>query len=354
MGWLGSSWDLLSLLFSSPSLFAWNCRRLRRHDARNVKGMSNLAPYIHRKVVVLQSDSTVEQAAKAMNESGVGSVFISDHQGHINGVLTDRDIACRLVAPGRASSTPVSSIMTPNPFSVTENADLSAVMSIMETHGIRRVPVVHTRSNGTQRCEGVVSLDDLLASRDMDDYHVMRIVRGQIKRRILGSSEFQSWLKLKEPGQAPRSERSNEGLYRVISLATDLTREKSMELVERISAALVRRLHHTAAAHLIVTLPMELQRNLNEIPPGPDSTARVHDLRLGIVQDFGFSQAEAESCLVRACRALEEWIGFSQFAHVKAQLPDEMRVLFSLPGLSERQVPAEGRSLRDEGKERAS
>ncbi|MBC7690195.1 MAG: CBS domain-containing protein [Methylotenera sp.] len=158
--------------------------------------MSDIAPYIHRKVVVLQEEATIEQAAKAMDEHGFGCVFISDHQGHVSGVLTDRDIVCRLVAHGRTSSEPISSIMTPNPVSVDEDTELSAVVRLMEVHEIRRVPVVHTQPNGMQRCAGIVSLDDLLASRDIDDYHVMRIVRGQIN----------------QPGQSLRSERSGEAL----------------------------------------------------------------------------------------------------------------------------------------------
>lgn len=64
---------------------------------------------------------------------------------------------------------------------------------------------------------------------------------------------------------------------------------------------------------------------MNEIPNGPDRTATAHDLVLGIVDAFGFSQYEAESYLSQACRALEEWVGFRRFAPIKSQLPEELR-----------------------------
>ena len=294
--------------------------------------MSELGPYLHRKVVVLHPEATLEQAAKAMDEHGFGCIFVAD-QGHLIGVLTDRDVVCRGVAHSHPPTHMISAIMTPDPVSVDEDAKLAEVIRVMEDRGIRRIPVVKTTSSGRQRCVGLVNLDDLLASRAIDDYQAMRVVRGQIRRRILGSGDFRSWLVIHEPGQEREPGGHSTGLsselYRAIALATDLKYEKAMKLVASIASALIHRLNHMAAVQLIVTMPAELQSELNEVPHGPDRTIHTRDLIREVIEDLGVSQMEAQSYISRASRALEEWVGFSRFAHIKSQLPDEMKKLFS-------------------------
>jgi CBS domain-containing protein len=78
------------------------------------------------------------------------------------GVVTDRDIVCRAVAEGKNPLTlSAGSVMTSPAVTAKESDDLDAIKSMMETHQIRRVPVVDR--NG-EIC-GIVSLADL-ARRD--------------------------------------------------------------------------------------------------------------------------------------------------------------------------------------------
>jgi CBS domain-containing protein/uncharacterized protein (DUF2267 family) len=290
--------------------------------------MSSIAPYIYRKVVVLRADSTAMQAARAMEEHGIGCVLVSDSESHIIGILTDRDIACRLVAHEASGTNSILSIMTPNPVLVDEGAEIKTVVQLMVTHGIRRIPVIHPEPNGRQRCVGLISLDDLIGSREIDDLQLMRIVRGQIKKKALGSSEYRSWLKINAPGQSSDTSRPEENLYQVISMATEQIHGRSKSLVYKIASSLVGRLNDTAAVHFIVSLPEDLQRDLAELPAGPDPKITVRYLVTQVIDEFGLSEAEALSKIIQACRALEEWIGFQRFAHIKAQLNDDFRALF--------------------------
>jgi CBS domain-containing protein len=292
-------------------------------------GMASIAPYIHRKVVVLRENSSAVQAARAMKENGIGCVLVSDLEHHIVGILTDRDLVCRLVARETLGTKSLASIMTPNPLSLQENAEVTAVIELMETHGIRRVPIIRMGTRGRQHCVGLVSFDDLIGSREIDDYHSMRVVRGQIKKRALGSSEFRSWLELNEPGQFSSERKSDESLYQGVSVATGLTLERSKALVQRISESLVGRLNDTAAVHFIVSLPAELQRDLGDTPAGPDPKITAQTLVNQLIDAFGWSQAEALSYIFQTCRVLEEWVGFKKFSYVKAQFNEEFRHLFS-------------------------
>lgn len=302
--------------------------------------MASISPYIHRKVVVLHEDSSTVQAARAMKEHGIGCVLVSDHERHIVGILTDRDLVCRLVASEKPVTTSIVSVMTPNPVMLQEDAEVSAVIDLMETHGVRRVPVIHTAANGRQRCVGLVSLDDLMSSREIDDYHLMRVVRGQIKKRALGSPEFRTWLELNEPGQSPDERKSDESLYQGVSMATGLMLDRSKALVQRVAASLVGRLNDTAAVHFIVFLPASLQRDLGDTPAGPNQKITVQTLLNQTIDEFGWSQAEALSYIFQTCRVLEEWVGFQRFAQVKAQLNEEFRHLFSAIQSQDRSLAA--------------
>lgn len=105
-------------------------------------------------------NQTVADAVKVMsNEScGVVPVVQSDREMQVIGVLTDRDIALRACgenAQGPAAS--VSSVMTSNVFCVSPSDDLARVREVMESAGVRRVPVVDDKKH----LLGIISLKDV-------------------------------------------------------------------------------------------------------------------------------------------------------------------------------------------------
>jgi CBS domain-containing protein len=289
--------------------------------------MTDIGPYIHRKIVVLPAEDTAQQAARAMAENGIGCVLVTDHQGHFTGILTDRDIACRIVAHGLSAETPLSQVMTPHPVTVGVQSRVSQVIRLMEDHGIRRIPVVRDEYAGRQRCIGMICLDDLIGSRDIDEYHLMRIVRSQIQGRLQRTAEFRSWTELNEPGQSPVP-RSVEGLFEAIRLATGLPEGSARALIGTLSSSLVRRLHRTAAGHLISALPAEFRTELLAIRPGPDPRVRLSELEATLAEQFTVSEAEAHQLLIDGARALDEWLGHGAWDHVKAQLPEDYRAVF--------------------------
>jgi len=78
------------------------------------------------------------------------------------GVVTDRDIVCRAVAEGKNPLTMTAGmVMTSPAVTAKERDDVDTIKAMMETHQIRRVPVVNQDG---ELC-GIVSLADI-ARRD--------------------------------------------------------------------------------------------------------------------------------------------------------------------------------------------
>lgn len=76
-----------------------------------------------------------------MASAGVGSVLVVEG-GVLIGILTDRDLAIRLLACGLPPETPVHELMTPDPVTVQGDAELDQVLEIFLDHKVRRLPVL--------------------------------------------------------------------------------------------------------------------------------------------------------------------------------------------------------------------
>jgi CBS domain-containing protein len=90
---------------------------------------------------VTRQDSIVA-AAKVMLEEDVGSVPVAE-DGYLLGIVTDRDIALRVVAAGRDPQTvQVEEVATPDPHYASPEESLDDVYERMSIWRIRRLPVV--------------------------------------------------------------------------------------------------------------------------------------------------------------------------------------------------------------------
>jgi len=102
----------------------------------------------------------VSQAARVMRREDVGAVpVISDEQSRtLIGIVTDRDLAIKVVAESRdPNQTAVGDVMTATIVACRANDDLSSAIKAMEEHQIRRIPVL----DGDSRIIGIISLADM-------------------------------------------------------------------------------------------------------------------------------------------------------------------------------------------------
>ncbi len=102
-------------------------------------------------------ESDCRQIAQMMIEHDIGSVPILDGEGRLEGIVTDRDVCCRLVAEGKSCETPIVDIMTPSVHTIGPEASLDEIESLMRDYKIRRLPVV----DFDNRLQGFISLGDL-------------------------------------------------------------------------------------------------------------------------------------------------------------------------------------------------
>jgi len=86
---------------------------------------------------------------------------------HPVGIITDRDIAIRIVAEGRDPTVTAADVMTYDPVVVAADESIETAAYKMRKHGVRRLPVV----TGDGAIAGMVTADDLvmLLGRELAD-----------------------------------------------------------------------------------------------------------------------------------------------------------------------------------------
>ena len=102
--------------------------------------------------------ATLDQVAKMMVQNDCGEIPIVDVGERLIGVITDRDIVCRVVADGKnPMAHTAEQYMTQPVISVTADTPLDEIMHVMEAHQIRRLPVVDAEGC----CVGIIAQADL-------------------------------------------------------------------------------------------------------------------------------------------------------------------------------------------------
>jgi len=110
-------------------------------------------------------DTPARDAARLMKDEDIGIVPVVDGDGRqLVGVVTDRDIAIRVVAEGLESDTRVRDVMSSDSLATCRpEGDLNEVMDLMAQEQVRRVPIVDGRGS----LVGIVSQADVVrASND--------------------------------------------------------------------------------------------------------------------------------------------------------------------------------------------
>ncbi len=120
-----------------------------------------------RTVQTISATATAAEAARRIASEHIGCLVVIDRKGKAVGMLTDRDLAIRVIADSRAAEqTPVASIMSAPLITAGPDDSADAILTRMEQHGIRRVPVVEDGE-----VVRITALDDLLfeLGREIDD-----------------------------------------------------------------------------------------------------------------------------------------------------------------------------------------
>lgn len=113
---------------------------------------------LKRPVETLSPDASCGDAARQMRDCNVGAVVIQD-EGRPLGVITDRDLAVRLVAAQLdPEETSIREVMSGDPVFLSRERSVDQLIAAMRDLAIRRVPIV----DADGMLEGLVSMDDLV------------------------------------------------------------------------------------------------------------------------------------------------------------------------------------------------
>ena len=109
-----------------------------------------------RDVRVANPAETIRQAAQTMAQLDAGVLPVGEND-RLVGMITDRDIAVRAVAAGKAPDTPIRDIMSSDVCYCFDDQDINDVAVNMADIQVRRLPVV----DRNKRLVGILSLGDL-------------------------------------------------------------------------------------------------------------------------------------------------------------------------------------------------
>jgi len=114
-------------------------------------------------VVTIAPDVLVIDAARALTTYGVGALVVSSDGEHIDGILSERDIARTIGAEGEAAlKFSVAQVMTSEVTTCHLDDTTDLLMEIMTARRIRHLPVIDGDDN---HLVGIVSIGDVVKHR---------------------------------------------------------------------------------------------------------------------------------------------------------------------------------------------
>jgi CBS domain-containing protein len=166
-----------------------------------------------RQVITVRPDTSIIEAANTMLQQHISGLPVVDDTGKLVGIVSEGDFIRRselgtqrkrdrwlqfFVGPNktaydfvREQGRKVGEIMTPNPFTVTEDTSLDEVVRLMERKNVKRLPVMHE-----DRLAGIVTRTNLLQAlaslaRDVpdptiDDDHIRDSIIASIRETDWG------------------------------------------------------------------------------------------------------------------------------------------------------------------------
>lgn len=103
-------------------------------------------------------DNSAKKAAQIMKEQNCGAIPVVDKNMHLQGILTDRDIALFVVLQGKnAEKTTLQEFMNKDVISCYEDEDLDTLINKMKQYQIRRIPITDRKN----KLKGMISLGDI-------------------------------------------------------------------------------------------------------------------------------------------------------------------------------------------------
>lgn len=126
-------------------------------------------------VVTMVADESVLNAARLMNERGIGGIVITEGD-EIVGIFTERDILRRVVAEQRdPASVRLRDVMTSPVITCRPDATLEQCSTLFMERRVRHVPVL-----GAQGLCGIVTAGDILAQQVREQQDTIQFLNSYV------------------------------------------------------------------------------------------------------------------------------------------------------------------------------
>jgi len=113
-------------------------------------------------------DDIVAKVAQLMKRENIGPIPVIENEEtrKLVGIVTDRDLALKIVAEGRdAKSTKVETVMTRKVVTCRADDDLQIALDAMSEHQLRRIPIV----DNDNKILGIISQADVATRIDQPE-----------------------------------------------------------------------------------------------------------------------------------------------------------------------------------------
>jgi CBS domain-containing protein len=139
----------------------------------------NCSEVMTKNPVCCMAGDSVTRVAQLMHREDVGSLPVvqADDSKKLIGIVTDRDLALRVVGANRnPAETSVQDVMTGSPITCYADDDLNETLEMMASHQVRRIPVIDRNGD----IVGIIAQADV-ALRVDNDQKTAEVV-GEISR----------------------------------------------------------------------------------------------------------------------------------------------------------------------------
>lgn len=288
----------------------------------------SLAKYRRPRLVVQSPQTTAHAAARAMEANQIGTVIVQEH-GEMAGLVTDRDLALRVVGAGLdPKTTTLGEVMTTAAATLPIDADQVDAVRLMKERNVRRIPLLEGK-----RVVGIVTLDDLLLDEAAPLEELASVVRSQIGQGGPAPTRRFDALKAAQRKLARAEETYGKLVNQVQKLTGLPTKEIAATALDVVLCGLVRRLTPQEASDFVSQLPSMLHDRLLELPAGPDKSVTRASIEQNLVQRLDIEPDYASRIVNDVGAALEQSVSAGQIDGVRSQLPKEMRSIFPSPSL---------------------
>jgi CBS domain-containing protein len=111
-------------------------------------------------VTTVAPETLVAEAIQVFGECDIRHLLVTDQQGRLVGIFSDRDALRQMARGCDPFTTRVAALMRQEPVSVTEETAVQDAIELLSFHRIHCLPVI----DADRRVRGVLTTTDLLAS----------------------------------------------------------------------------------------------------------------------------------------------------------------------------------------------